>query len=176
MPNDSIQFCHQLPELAEIPQILGSVPQGWPTWGTSCKLVGGGEDTCISDQPATDQRFPQPLSQLQQFARMVHKIQENLLLTFTVGFFVCLAAMQGPWSRILVPQPGIEPPRACSEHPNHWSTREVPTVVYGQEERSGKPGGRDPQAEEGAEPPRPLQAGLPPWPLVCSPTCESPIT
>ena len=109
MPNNSIQFCHQLPELAETPQILGSVPQGCPTLGTSSKLVGG-EDTCISDQPATDQRFPQPLSQLQQFTRMAHKIQENLFLTFTVGFFCLFVWPQCKAYGILVPQPGIKPP------------------------------------------------------------------
>ena len=51
---------------------------------------------------------------------MAHKIQENLFLTFTVGYFVCLATMQGLCD--LSSSTRDQTPRACSENRSHWST------------------------------------------------------
>ena len=77
---------------------------------------------------------------------------------------------------ILVPQPGIKPPG----HTVRILTTGAPgkSLLWFMVKNTAQESQveEDPQAKEGAEPPCPLRAGLPPWSLMCSPTSKFPIT
>lgn len=64
-------------ELAQTPQMKGSVPQDCPASGSSHQF----ETATCTDQPAINQGFPKPPPQVQQFARIADKTQENILFT-----------------------------------------------------------------------------------------------